>query len=650
MTTKFTLNEWFERNTRNFLLIVIILILTIFSNVYYRTDGYGIIKSIYDQKSFGIANQLIKGQDQNDIEAYFTKADSLVGEATSSIAFVCMVLFIISFFRDKYKRYGFLVSLLALSIAIHSQWDALTNLYVINADVNQHIWWMRQFQDPELFNNNLLTSYAKSLQPGGILTFFYLSSFIIDPVILTKYLPIILLTIATLYMYRLFFLMTQRYDVSVIGSLFFAVTPYYIFHMAGGHAHTYGYTLMAAFLFYLVKRDHRKVAVVMVLQSLFFPIVFVVSTFTYLLSFLQFEGIKPYWDKTKGKLVYLLIAVVISGTILSVKYFYFGNPEIGKPYHKEDVLKMVEFTEKGRWMVIPTPSLDKEIAHDAEKGIFIFSTIRKSELSNDLKTQLLNKHRLLYGIFGIILLMMLIRKRLGVPIEIVYLLISSVTLFILADIFLLQLYVPDRYLTYSIPLFSLIIFVCTFKEVLAPPQWRKFRKVIQAVVLMFVFSSVNLSKGVALVDYSKDKAMYTYLNSLPKGVMIASHPEMADGIPTFAKRKVFINSELSEPLFDSYWEKIKERTTDFFTAYYAQDIKNIYQFCIENKIDYLIVDRRHFKEAYYAKQNVYFEPFSSLITKLAIAHDQYALLNISSDQYLFQQGDIFIVHRDSLKK
>jgi hypothetical protein len=162
-------------------------------------------------------------------------------------------------------------------------------------------------------------------------------------------------------------------------------------------------------------------------------------------------------------------------------------------------------------------------------------------------------------------------------------------MYIIAYLLYFKLYIPGRYLLYTIPLISLILISIFLTRIIE--QWRniKIKTALKIVAIIFMLPHFNMNKGVGLAEYSNhyyhqngltvdtqiNKNLYTYLNSLPKDSVIAAHPFLADGIPIFAQRKVFISSELSHAWFDRYWETISARTYDFFNAYYAMSSRYI---------------------------------------------------------------------------
>jgi len=166
---------------------------------------------------------------------------------------------------------------------------------------------------------------------------------------------------------------------------------------------------------------------------------------------------------------------------------------------------------------------------------------------------------------------------------------------------------------------------------------------------MFIFFLLPYQKNNGLSDISYPKReLYRYLSTLPKNAMIAAHPFIADSIPLLAKKKVFINFELSHPWYNNYWRTIKKRTFSFFDAYYAEDQKNIYEFCKQNKIDYLIVDTNHFSKNYLEAKQFYFEPFNSYVINLIKNRKKFALANLPNFKKDFVEDNIFLVKSDKL--
>jgi hypothetical protein len=229
-------------------------------------------------------------------------------------------------------------------------------------------------------------------------------------------------------------------------------------------------------------------------------------------------------------------------------------------------------------------------------------------------------------------------------------------MFKVSDLLFFKLYIPVRYLL-PIPLIYIIILGVVIAQLIAKLGNQRLRQVLKFSVVIFIVLHFNMNKGIGLRDYSEyyyrdlsaSKKLYEYLSTLPKDALIAAHPYLADGIPTFSRRKVFLNFELSYHWFDNYWLEIDRRTRELFAAYYSTDASSICEFCRKNRIDYLIVDMRHFTKPYLEKQEPYFEPFNAYIRNLIRDGQPYALLNVPEKDKLFTDGEIFVTRSAVLR-
>ena len=549
--------------------------------------------------------------------------------------------------KKKYMHIEFLVIFLAIALAIKYQLPVLTNYYIINDDVRQHIYWMQQFHDSDLFKNGLLTEYAKRYQPWGFIFLYYLLSFIIDPITISRILPIVLFAISSLYLFKLVEYITDSY-AGFLAVLVFMITPTYMDRMLGGLPRAFGYPFMILFLYYLIKKEYLKSSLILVLQSLFYPMIFFVSAITYMLTFIKIENKKISLHKFFAKRNFFIYAMCISAFILCAKYILNRNTSIGTAVTRKQMIGDPVYYKGGRYPVLPTPPLLRELAVNVDKSISFprWPWSRKMILvkSKIVKGSLMLSIVIFLFAFGIF------RRKSLLPLEIFFLFLSSVLMFIIADSLLLKLFLPSRYLKYSIPIISLIAYSIIVYLLITQLKNARVRNVLKIIVFVFVLLSYNVKQNFRFADMSRYKDLYKYLNSLPKDVMIAAPPRLADGIPAFAQRKVFINYELSHPFYGKYWEVIKERTVKFFNAYYSEDPLFIYNFCEENNIDYLVVSKSQFTKRYIMRDNIYIAPFSAYIRDIAKSRRNFVLKHIPEKNKLFIKGDTFVIKKDVLKK
>ena len=177
-----------------------------------------------------------------------------------------------------------------------------------------------------------------------------------------------------------------------------------------------------------------------------------------------------------------------------------------------------------------------------------------------------------------------------------YLGAASLVLYFLARLFLLKLFVPDRYLIYTLNLFYCLVLALGVQTALRAARWPRSAAIL-ALVAMAGLGAWRL-QGVGLKDYSAYRAVYTALAETPKDALMAGHPNLMDNIPTFAQRRAFATYELAHPWSRGFWAQLQPRLTDLFKAYYAADPQEVADFCRKYGIAFLIVDDRHFTPAF----------------------------------------------------
>jgi hypothetical protein len=362
------------------------------------------------------------------------------------------------------------VAVMAAVIATNAYYPALVNEYIINGDVPTHIYWMQQFNDTTLFKDDLLTDFAKHIQPWGVVQVYYWASAFADPLWLSKVLPIVLFVPASVYLFKLVRVLSGTFAGFLAASLFM-VMPISLGSMASGSARTFGYPLTIMFLYFLITKNHFKASVVMVAQTLFYPIVFCVSAITFALSFLTARRQGEFGDK-KG--LYFAAAATISVTIMMFQHVLMVNPSIGTAVRRTEMINAPEYYKDGRLEIIPTPSLVSYTINmstapylDFAAESFVYSWIRSS------KPPFVKYEYAKVVLFGAVIFCVwflsreVVRGEIVLPAELLYLCIAAGVMYKIADILLFKLYFPQRYIEYAIPVLGVILGAITIDRLLA---------------------------------------------------------------------------------------------------------------------------------------------------------------------------------------
>jgi hypothetical protein len=229
-----------------------------------------------------------------------------------------------------------------------------------------------------------------------------------------------------------------------------------------------------------------------------------------------------------------------------------------------------------------------------------------------------------------------------------YLGLAGVILYFLARLFLLKLFVPDRYLMYTLNLAYCLLLALGLSTALQVNRWPRTLAILAIVAVAGL--GVWRLENAGLKDYAAYQPVYAALANTPKDAVIAGHPNLMDNIPTFARRQALVTYKLAHPWAKGYWQKIKPRLEDLFAAYYAADPREVIAFCRKYRVSFLVVDDRHFTPEFLAGGRFlvpmdrkvpkyfgrtladrvdvpFFAPFDQQITRLTQGRRHFALLS-----------------------
>ena len=571
-------------------------------------------------------------------------------------------------------------SVLALLLIYRFQLPALRDYYTVDDDTCQHIYWMAEFHQRSLFQDDLQTRFAKFVQPKGFVAVYWLASFLVQPIIFTRVLPFILAPICAIFLLRVG-RSKQSLFAGFLLALLLLINDAHMDSFAGGLHKAFAFPIFAIFLFYLSRERFVEAGMTTVASAFFYPPGTALLLVVFALSLVRFSGIRPHLSINKKKVASVGISGLLVFLILFAHYLRPGRDEVlGKIVSRKEMKEMPEFRPGGRVASIPQPGLFPEIGKQVWNGFLLVS----------------------FGIF-----MLLLRKDIvRLPKEAWYFLLAGIILFEVAKIFAARLYEPNRYLNYGLGIF-LLFFLATGAQasigVVAGAGRKTLRRAskvlavvsIVSVVFYLYYRKTNeidyekmvfkygpqgetleenlrwiearynrylLGLGalallpgvffVALTLRERDKinekglkvflaaiflaggfgynlyfgkkhfttyphkGLYKFLSTLPRDALIAGHPGLMNPVPLFSQRRVLVTSELSYPYMDNYYRKIKERTLRFFQAYYSPSGQEILDFARKFGVDYLVVSRFHFSPGYLRVGNFYFQPYNDYVQGL----------------------------------
>ncbi len=504
-------------------------------------------------------------------------------------------------------------SLCVFAWAHHS---AFLNPYIINDDVRQQLFWMRRWIDPALYPPELLNEYARLYVPWGVQAVYYCASFFIDPLFFSKILAgVLYVSIGTLL-----YLTGQGVAGRGLGfatvSVFWMM-PFFLHAMSGGLARAFAGPLLTLFVLGCVRSSRMIVAVALLLQSVFIPYIFILCGATsgvlWLLRRVKITARPVFFGRLADFAVAGCAALVMLVWHLQMKGAGFGPlPTFAEMAGRS------EFSAAGRFLILPVPSLFHELV------------VRPWEFIAPFRDQ-----GTVVGIVGLIVILLVmtcaVRKARWcmwanqLPL-LVSLAIASVTLYLAARLFLFQLFLPSRYLEYSVNVGYCLLLGTLLHGLFRANATSRKLLVVGGVLLALTIGAWR-SSSIGIYDYSEQAELYrTIQRDTPKDAMVAGFPTQMDNVLTFGKRNVFTSYELAHPWNMGYWKQLEPRLRELFEAYYAERIEDVLVFCRKNNIDYLVVDDRHFTPEF-MNGSPFFSPFNERIRELAARGGKYGLLS-----------------------
>jgi hypothetical protein len=232
-----------------------------------------------------------------------------------------------------------------------------------------------------------------------------------------------------------------------------------------------------------------------------------------------------------------------------------------------------------------------------------------------------------------------------IPQELCFSVVAGTALFVGAHIILPKLYMPAKYI--GMPFLIALIFVVAFNASRYMMKLNFFLRLVFGVLLcsciiFYQVCFVGIAKnGERLSD--TQKALFSYLATLPPQSLIAGHPTVMNNAHIFSRRKVFITEELSMPFHKEYYTEISKRTVDFFRAYYADSEEELRMFCLTYGITHIVIDTAHFDTQYISGKNFYLNPYNEYITNLVAQRKRYILKSWAEKEAIFVNKGVVVV-------
>jgi len=557
--------------------------------------------------------------------------------------------------EDKWSH-GLLLLLIILCLiwTFRASYPLLSNRYNVVDDARKVIYWMHEYRDPELFKDDYFKEIAKrSVFSPGFNFLFRLASFFVDPVLFSKLLVFPLVVLGMIYFFRLGKAVSSDEAGLLLSTLFFITHFGYI---SQGLQKSFAFPFLSMFLFYLLKRKFWEMSIVLLLQGLFYLPIFILSSVVYVISTIIEvgfrKGLKRIFVKNGNKqflIAFLSVLIVFLIITLSERVELL----ITKPYTILSISKLEqipEFDIHGRFGVFypgATFGIPNYLLGNRPLGMTLIGLpVERSWL------------------FLISLFVVLVCRRaaFNLPKEIWATLLAGFIIYVLSFLLMFLLYIPQRYILYALSLFLLVFvsvnfmrsienilsFLGKYLTALRLETVRRTVFIMSTIALCawgFVYTRAHEGLTVPSISYGESgKALYEFVSTLPKDVLIAGSPEQPSdimkNIPLFSKRKVFLNAE-----FVGLTEETKTRAFDFYKAYYSDSCQEILNFCRKYEITHLVVNLDHFPmpEKKVRIKIPKSHPYREFVKHIIQGKSNFALKKVPDSAKIFDQHGIYII-------
>lgn len=508
----------------------------------------------------------------------------------------------VSFERFEHIQIGFWLGLSLIALlyfGLISLHYGLSQDYLVQDDARQHVVWLQQFIDPELFPNDLIATYFQAVEPIGYKSFYWiLSSLGVEPIELAKFLPIVLGLIATIYFFKLSLILFPVPISAFISTLIFNQQLWLNDDLISATPRAFVYPLFAAFLYYLLKKSLLSCLVTIALQGLFFPQLMLLAMAVLTVRLFRWQG-RPQLIQDRKVYLFWLCGLAIAGIVLLP--FALSLSEFGAVITAEQMRMMPEYGLGGR-----------NEYFDVNLFNFIFDS------SNGLQIPLFPS--IVWVGFGLpflfrphLPLVDRITQEIMILFEVV---LASLGMFVLAHLCLLRLHFPSRY-TYHSWRFVLSIATGIVLTILLSSGWRWLQQkwqsnaqfrirellligltglLIITVIVVPALPSLFLKFQGWWIGAAPE--LYEYLATQPEDTLVASLAPEADNIPAFAQRSTLVGREFALPHHPKYYHQIRQRTTDLIQAQYSPDLSKIQRMIKKYGIDFWLIENTSFQPNY----------------------------------------------------
>lgn len=475
---------------------------------------------------------------------------------------------------------------------------AFRSEYVVQDDAREYVFWMQQFIDPTLLPNDLIAQYFKSITPPGYAALYQMMAILgVQPLWLSKVLPIGLGLIATLYSFAICLRLFPFPVAAFISTLLLNQSLWFRDDLSSATPRAFVTPLFLAFLYYLIRNQRIGIVVVLVLQALIYPpLVFITIALLCL----------RLWHWNSGKLHFrsnqlIFVGICIGFSAIALLPYAISSAEFAPLITRSQAWTMPELHPGGRHPFFD-PNPWKFWLIGEHSGII--PPLMPPLIWLGLLLPILMRYPSRFP------LVQRIHSAIAVLSQTVWV---SLGLFFAAHLLLLRLFFPTRYTSHSFRIVLAIaagivltiLLDAAFRACETLLSRQKWLSLSARLLLMFAIAIVFLfypqfSAGFPNTNFrvGNNATLYQFLQTQPKDTLIATLSDEANNLSTFAQRSVLFSKEHSLPFHLGYYRQIQQRIIDVMQAQYSPNLTLAKQAIEKYQIKYWLIERSAFTPQY----------------------------------------------------
>ncbi|NJL81327.1 MAG: hypothetical protein HC836_08565 [Richelia sp. RM2_1_2] len=492
---------------------------------------------------------------------------------------------------------------------------ALSSDYAVSDDVRQHVFWMQRFVNPRLFPDDLVTDYFQSLSPLGYITFYRLLANIgVEPIFLSKLLPLILGLITTAYCFGISMQLLAIPAAAFLSTFLLNQNLWLASDLSSSTPRAFLYPFFLAFIYYLLHGSLLSMLLAIALLGLFYPSTLLVAIGVLIIRLVSWKNGRLRLTRKRQNFIFCISGLGVA--FISLLPYFLSTNEFGSMVTAAQARMMPEFLQNGRTEFFVDNPVEYWLFH--KRSGFVPIQWYRATVASPIKF-LLHFPQIWMGLLLPILIGYPQRFTLVSQISRIVILpqifIVSFGLFLAAHGVLFKLYLPSRFPQHSLqiimPIAGAIAVIMILDALL---NWAIRTEQTQRQVITIAITALLFVVIILYPSYWRLKAtefphtgyvigkapkLYEFLSEQPENIIIASLAQEADNLPTFAQRSVLVSKQSALPYHLGYYRQILPRINDLLSAQYSQDATEVKNFVKKYDVDFWLLERTAFTPEYF---------------------------------------------------